>query len=60
MDVNNHAAAEPTTLVLTDGALSYLREAKAARDVVHAILACPSLSGEATFGGDYGVQAVWQ
>ncbi|KIM35840.1 hypothetical protein M413DRAFT_32197 [Hebeloma cylindrosporum] len=37
MDVNVHAA-----LVLTDGALPRLREIKASRDVVNAILVCPS------------------
>ena len=46
MDVNIHAAAGPAALVLTDGALPRLREVKASRDVVNAILVCPSLTGE--------------
>ena len=46
MDVNIHAGAGPAALVLTDGSLPRLREVKASRDVVNAILVCPSPSGE--------------
>ena len=46
MDVNIHTPTEPAALVLTDGALSRLREAKASRDVVYAILVCPFPSEE--------------
>ena len=46
MDVNIHTPTEPAALVLTDGALSRLREAKASRDVVYVILVCPSPNEE--------------
>ena len=46
INVNNHAATEPAALMLTDGALSRLRKAKASRDVVCAILVCPSPNEE--------------
>jgi len=46
MDVNIHAAIGPAALVLTDGALPRLREVKASRDVINAILVCPSPSAE--------------
>jgi len=47
MDVNIHAAGPGAAhLVLADGALPRLRELKASRDVVNAILMCPCPSGE--------------
>ena len=42
MDINIHSGPAAAQLVLTDGALPRLREIKASREVINAILACPS------------------
>ena len=42
MDTNIHSRPAAAQLVLTDGALPRLREIKASREVINAILVCPS------------------